>query len=276
MQKLTLKLSMILKLLVNNMLVFLRNKFICLSTNNTRFIPPLNNVKSIDLDGTDEYLHVSDHVSLDQSTAITASIWVKGPAGDPTGIIGKMDLTLNKREWYLMRDFSATDKACLVCSLDGSFFEKYYITSITVFDNTWHHLAFTFNNGTVKMYVDGNEDTSVVKSQDDACLTLFNGNAPLVMGTLWDNGAHNETYTKPMSMDEASIFSVALSDAEISTLYNSGAPTNLVGHSKYSSLVSWWRMGDLDDSITTIKDRKGSNHATPTNMESGDIVSDAP
>ena len=65
--------------------------------------------------------------------------------------------------------------------------------------------------------------------------------------------------------DEASIWSKALSGAEVTELYNSGAPTDLTSHSANANLVHWWRNGDLTDTASTIYDRVGSLDLTTYN-----------
>ena len=73
-------------------------------------------------------------------------------------------------------------------------------------------------------------------------------------------------------IDEAAIFNSELSQSDITAIYGSGTPIDL---SSYSSLVSWWRMGD-GDTFPTLTDNKGTNNGTMTNMTSGNIVTDVP
>ena len=77
------------------------------------------------------------------------------------------------------------------------------------------------------------------------------------------------------NVDEVSIWSSALSLAEVQEIYNSGDPTDLSNHSATAKLEHWWKMGD-DDTFPTTTDSKGSNDGTMQNMDAGDIVEDAP
>ena len=64
------------------------------------------------------------------------------------------------------------------------------------------------------------------------------------------NPGGNQTFRG--KLDEVSIWSKALSDADVTAIYNSGTPGDL---SLSSSLLSWWRMGDNNGGTgTTVTD----------------------
>ncbi len=64
------------------------------------------------------------------------------------------------------------------------------------------------------------------------------------------NPGDNQTFRG--RMDEVSIWTKALTDADVATIYNSGTPTDLSTHVSASSLLSWWRMGDNNGGTGTI------------------------
>ena len=74
-------------------------------------------------------------------------------------------------------------------------------------------------------------------------------------------------------VDEMSLHSTALTDAEVLALYNGGAPQNLTqsGIEGSSSLLSWWRMGDHPDD-----DMSGEDAAvtSPFSASNGNIIID--
>ena len=80
------------------------------------------------------------------------------------------------------------------------------------------------------------------------------------------------------NIDEVGFFDYSLTSGQVTSLYNSGVPTDLDNTSGVTAPVHWWRMGDGSDTITTINDvgTTGGNNGTPTNMEAGDIVTDTP
>jgi len=67
-------------------------------------------------------------------------------------------------------------------------------------------------------------------------------------------------YPFPGLLDEISVFSSALSDADVATIYNSGVPGDLTDLSP----AGWWRMGDNDGGTgSTVTDQgSGSNDGT--------------
>jgi len=67
------------------------------------------------------------------------------------------------------------------------------------------------------------------------------------------NPGSNQTFRG--RLDEVSIWSKALTDADVTDIYNSGTPGDL---STSGSLLSWWRMGDNDGGTgTTVTDVMG-------------------
>jgi hypothetical protein len=89
------------------------------------------------------------------------------------------------------------------------------------------------------------------------------------------NSAASPLYWKG-SIDEVSFWSAGLTDGEISAIYNNGKPADLSRHSRASTLLHWYRMGD-GDTFPTITDRKGSSNGTATNMAgAGNFAADVP
>lgn len=80
------------------------------------------------------------------------------------------------------------------------------------------------------------------------------------------------------SIDEISVWSVGLSQAQITELYNNGKPSNLLTHSAAANLKHWWRMGDgAGDVYPTIRDQVGTADGTLTNMAgAANITTDIP
>ena len=73
------------------------------------------------------------------------------------------------------------------------------------------------------------------------------------------------------NIDEVTIYNAELTSGEVTTLYNSGTPSE----PSTTNLVSYYKMGD-GDTYPTITDNQGSNNGTMTNMGSEDIVLDTP
>lgn len=234
------------------------------------------NQSCLSFGGTDEYASRADAAAHDFTTALSISCWVKAASNVGSGIVAKADYGNGNLSYYLGMDGTDSSKVLAVVSDDGSTFDKQYRSSVTVFDGTWHHVAMTFGSSTLKVYIDGAEDASVVKASDNAVASLFNSNVGLRFGSLLNNGSAANFYVGQLC--SVSLWSKALSAAEVSEIYSDGITTDLSTHSAYAaSCVSWYKAGDGDStSASGIVDTKGALHLSTSNMEASDIIADAP
>tara|TARA_R110002167_G_C12627430_1_gene647307 strand:+ start:266 stop:1462 length:1197 start_codon:yes stop_codon:yes gene_type:complete len=153
-------------------------------------------------------------------------------------------------------------------------------STLDVRDGSWHHLAFTINGTSVKIYKDGGDaainGSNPTNNQGTAFGSwtagqTFDGRSqPFYIGT---NGAlvSGNAYYFNGLMDEVGIFQSELSGSEVSAIYNSGVPATLTA-------TAWYRMGDgtgdtdsgggaptAGDTIGTVADQAGSANATGQN-----------
>lgn len=236
------------------------------------------NTTCLDFGGTNEYASRADAAGHDFTTAMSYSFWVKAPATAATaGILSKGDYTLNTIAFYCCRPSTAPTKLNIVFGDDDTGqHSKIYQTSVVVFDDTWKHVVVTFSAGTIKIYVNGVEDTTPTKIADSTCNSLYNSGVGLRMGCLFESGAEISFLTGKLC--SVPLFGKALSAAEVTELYNGGVTTDVSLHSAYADCVSWYKAGDGDSNAANgIVDTKGALHLTPNNMEAGDIgFADAP
>lgn len=146
----------------------------------------------------------------------------------------------------------------------------------------WHHIAMTWDtsatythssttyNGVMKVYFDGvlrNEGVSTNPAYNSVGsptgLTGFDSGT--VLDTIRVGGKFNNSSYMDALTDELSVFDAALSDSDISDIYNSGTPADL---SSYSSLIGWWRFEDnADDSSSNSNSgslQNGARYSTTT------------
>ena len=142
-------------------------------------------------------------------------------------------------------------------------------------DGLWHHVVVTYDGSEdasgVKFYRDGVEDTNVQilsntfsgNSVNDPSVDFKIGTRPKYSGNDFYNG----------SMDELAIWSTtALTQEQITTIYNSGTPARIEG------ATSHWRMGE-DATFNTnwnVPDNAGSATGTSANMTISDLKGEAP
>ncbi len=73
-------------------------------------------------------------------------------------------------------------------------------------------------------------------------------------------------------IDELALWNVQLTPAQVTSLYNSGKPTNLMEFSAASSLTSYWKLGENEGGlIADVYDVVGGYHLIHQNMENADI-----
>lgn len=215
-------------------------------------------------------------VDFANSAAFSGSLWIKSTStavqtyfqktSAGTGNNGYVfEIDGSQRLLFTHRGVSAADsiqlRTATIASLAGG---------------SWKHIAWTKATGLlasgVKIYVDG---------VSQALTTVQNGLTGSTNNALPLNVGANFTGAGRFigNMDEASLWNVELTGAEITEIYNSNAGViDLEAGSGQiaSGLVSWWRMGDGEFvAIPTIPDDKGTNDmTTQAGITTGDIESE--
>jgi hypothetical protein len=204
---------------------------------------------SVDFDGTNDYISVTQDSAINISGDITLSAWVNRTA------TGSYNAIYTKRQVGGSMNYQFTiNNSNGQVGLGHSGGSWVYNTTTTLATGTWYHVAVTVLSGTAQIYVNGvAEDSFTGISINATTHDLIIG---ATVGYNYFGG----------NIDEASIFNSALSSSDITSIYNSGTP----GDISSLSPVGWWRMGDNDNGTgTTITDQgSGGNNGTLNNMVS--------
>jgi hypothetical protein len=252
---------------------------------------PYNSLKSLSFGGTDEYVTVPDHINYTPNAGLAVggagsdrgfsiSMWVKFPAGVASKfLISKDTVYPHVYEWTTLANYAGKAKFELYSTPNSNTTNLYsaVATSFIFSTDTWHHVVWTWNldsntasnttTGDIKLYIDGvNTAVDITKS----------GTFDYVK-----DGGKNLSFAKfsgsysVVKLDEVAIFDDNLSQSKVTEYYNLGKPIDLAGQ---DFLHGYWRMGDGDSNATDgiIDSSTYANHGTMTNMEAGDIVTDAP
>jgi hypothetical protein len=218
---------------------------------------------ALDFDGSDDYVNIPDAQPLKADNTITVSLWIKGNPNDAgDGYARAISKSDQSEGWALQRN-SNNDYFGLRIDTTATSSKTIRDTG-TVLDNTWHHVAFTIDSGTAKLYRDG-----VV--QENGSYDHRNGfgdnTEPLQLAADTSEG----TKRLKAEIDEVRIYDRALSSSEIKDLYNAGgyAKRNATADALYpDKLVSHWSMDGSDVNGPTVKDVFGANDGT----ENGNLV----
>ena len=233
-----------------------------------------SNTYSLNFDGADDYLIGSPVTASAQQGTISA--WIKTSAsGSSQTILNTSDATVDNK-WLNLRVDGSTGHLRFVANNGGT--NSITTGSTDINTGSWVHVAVTCNSSAYSLYVNGSPETLTNSNNDgtwfgDFSLTNLSIGRQIrsTISAVPFNG----------NIDEVAVWDSALSSSQISTIYNSGTPSDL------SSLSpkAWWRMGDgLEaNSGTTIYDMSlFSNDLTienatdPTNTAGAVYQSDTP
>tara|TARA_Y100000310_G_scaffold127943_1_gene127096 strand:- start:828 stop:1547 length:720 start_codon:yes stop_codon:yes gene_type:complete len=215
----------------------------------------LENLYSLQFDGTDDYVTCGDDSSLDLTTSLTMSVWfyAEGFQGgtDVSGLCCKLGGSPANGYGFVTRDNSpAEERPHFFIAKAGAFKRVDHDVDITA--NKWYHMAATYDNTTMKLYINGNlVDSSAQSGACGSTATDFEiGRMASSNGNAYEG-----------LVDELSVFNTVLTAAQIRAVYNHGISTDLSGT---SGLVAYWRFEE--GSGTTIVDKSGNgNTGTLTN-----------
>jgi hypothetical protein len=157
------------------------------------------------LNGTSGYVAVPEAAQLEMSQALTVAFWVRSVAS-PTNNTGQR-LVAKVYDWDIKLNgvnpqFSA----------NGQYAMMNYSLPLT----TWTHLAFTFNNGAVAAYVNG-QQVGFAANTFTSGATLPTNPYGLYLGT--DSSVSNFFAG---GMSDVRIYNRALSSTDVSALYHAG------------------------------------------------------
>jgi hypothetical protein len=165
---------------------------------------------SLNFDGSDDYVEVSDNSTTNWPSGITISAWVKTNVIANQGIVSKS--STSNREFHIR--LGSGGKAEMWLSTNGvgptgstALSTDSYSTGV------WHHVIGVFDNSDLTVYLDGKSGTPVNISG-----SIYNGTGSLNIGK-WVEGG----YQFNGQIDDVRIYNYALTEAQIKTLYNFGA-----------------------------------------------------
>jgi hypothetical protein len=226
--------------------------------------------KAISFDGTGDYISISDHDdftfsdgSSDKPFSIQAWIKIEDTATDEGTIISKYNANTDA-EWLFWQDNGVIRLNLYDNNESPPTVNAIKLTgdSASLTNDTWHHVVVTYDGSEshtgITAYVDGLL-ISATTEQSNTYNGMVNTTVPV-----WIGGSYSQTIDFEKRIASVAVFTKELTAAEVLELYNDGKVMNLEYHSAYSKILSWWKMGDDQDTTGTdgIKDYVGSHHGT--------------
>ena len=213
---------------------------------------PYSNSYSLDFNGSSEYANVSSlpgGLSVDNATL---SCWAKFDASGTNSVIWTFatdtenvfsiyhknsDNTIN----FMYRAGNTTQTASAALNVEG--------------DGNWYHLVATVDTTAdeLKGFVNGSQVGTTTGS-----LGTWSGTVDELYLARNSQASNSFFHGK---VDEAALFNVTKTPAQVAAIYNSGTPASLTGS---SGLIGWWRMEE--NTGTTVADSStNSNSMTLSN-----------
>jgi myo-inositol-hexaphosphate 3-phosphohydrolase len=173
--------------------------------------------QALRLSGNGQYATVPDNASLDITGSITLALWIRPEALANQYLLHKA--LVNVVDGY---ELSLTSAGLMYFRFNQvSAGETYRVNSSSYYPSdgkTWVHLAATYDGATARLYVDGVENRVKAFSSPPP---IAANNRPLGIGAQSDGFRPYKG-----TMDEARVYSRALSAAEVKELATGGEPTS--------------------------------------------------
>lgn len=230
-----------------------------------------SNTLSTTFDGVDEQVQRGNTTSFafERTSAFSLSIWFKIASLSTQSFMSKRG---SSGVGYVL-SMGSTGRISLILEGSGGDSLEFDSPSGTITTGSWHNIIATYDGTSTlsgaRVYFDG-----VLQAKENTTDTL---STSMLAGTReFKIGAHGTAGALfDGNIDEPSVWNAELTSADVTSIYNSGVPTDLLTHAKTANNIAWWRAGD-GDSSPTWTDNKASENMTMTNMNSSNFVVDTP
>lgn len=233
--------------------------------------PPFENLKSLDLDGQNDYVESANTSLLNASNSATWSQWLTTENILGGFIFGEWLNVAGETKVFAQYDGVATN---LTFYINGALVFQNTSVNLNVGTGQFYNMIFVFNGlapstlERYKVYIDSVE--------------IINQFLPPTFSKLnTTTGAfrYGSVEGFPLNFFEGkftqmSIWKNAMTQSEIDEIWNGGCPDNLNNHSQSSHLIRW---NKIDDAVfPNVPDSKNGNDGVMTNMDISDIINESP
>ena len=232
---------------------------------------PLFLTQSVDFDGTNDYISVSDSDVFsfgDSSTDSPFSIsgWIKMDDATKFRILGKGDAS-GDYEWLFT---TSSDDGLYLLLYDGDTsnrIDAYVTTTVTTLEGDWIYVTATYDgsglNTGIEIYINGVQQ-SITRGSTGSYTAMHNyGIGPKIGygGTVFGGYSNGK-------VSQIILWNKELTSSEVETLYNQGYPispmSDIGDYSSSSNVVGYWPL-DEGEGTTANDDSTNSNNGTLTN-----------
>jgi hypothetical protein len=175
---------------------------------------------ALDFNGVDDYVRVADDPALDVTAALTLSAWIKTPGGGRPCIICKYNSQngTDADDSYNLR-IDDVGRVTFDYKIGSTYVIK--TSTLTVADDSWHHVASVYTGSVGRIYIDGNE-APLSRSDPDPGGAVNASAEDLFIGCFKLTGSLARFFNG--KIDDVRIYDRALSAGEIWTIYDPEVP----------------------------------------------------
>ena len=204
---------------------------------------------AVTMDGVDDYIAIEDMYYNTSQVKMTVEAWIKTNDGSDQ-IIASFDRT---EYWRFEINGTSAGTGQIGLCIRTSAAQVDFGGSTRIDDGNWHHVAAVFDNGTIKLYVDGVQDaTTVSGSSFGTGLTRYG-----FVGVGSETDVYNGTKSPPSyfhgDIDEVRIWNVARTQSEIQSYMKDCIASGELGLSLYYPMNEGSGSSVEDNSLNTYK-----------------------
>ena len=205
---------------------------------------PFVNTKSLLFDGTDDYVDLGTSSTLELVDNFSISFWINTTTLGNDGIIVCGDYASSSIGWK----FKTTGGKVVFFTTS-----KGVVSTTNINDGSWYHVCATFNSTNPSS--GGRELIMYVNGVAELTRQFGSSTNPSYSGTIYKQISYPGGGTFEGKIDEVSVFDYTLLPSDITTLYNSGTPTDLTSLSP----ISWYRFEEGSGTTATDSGSGGNN-----------------
>lgn len=217
-------------------------------------VAPFANTRSLEMDGTAEYMSIpdADDLSFTDNTMMM-SAWVRPNDATSYPVVYKTN------EYYLTLNATDQVEARFIDASTGGYVRA-VSEPVTSRENTWFHVLALIDGDSAKIYIDG--------SRSDT-LQLTSGTFTAMENTANDvYVGYDGTNFADGYVDQVVIYVADFNPQEIREVV---AIRNLEFSAQYASVVGWWEFDSDTLGTGGVSDKKGTNDGTLVGSEYADI-----
>ncbi|MHA2245220.1 MAG: DUF2341 domain-containing protein, partial [Candidatus Hodarchaeales archaeon] len=235
--------------------------------------------KSIDFDGDNDYIDVGTNSSLKLTSAFTVEGWYNGitdTVNEDRAPLYSNGFDFNNDIGIRVQGFHQSDNKKARITYGNGTFLDFVESDNDIIENTWNHLATTYDGSTLKLYING------IKQIEEGTWSIAYNSAAGYIGAYPSNAFHRFNG----SLDEIRVSSVVRSSDWILTEYrNQNETTSFYSVSDEEVYDRWWKDASFVNRKDIVIDKSQANSdltnypllidITDSSFKTGQVQSDA-